>query len=270
MSDASPPQRPPQMSPDGQWVWNGTEWQPVGTHRSVFSSWNSIRVEPAEPTQAVMTQPEPAMSYPMYSVADVEAPPLWQVQSTGRNKYLYAAAGVVALVTAIILVRAMAPFIVWPWAGGSDAQANPAATPSGAATRSDYALADHVAHTTLGPMVTNLNQSMAILRITCNGALTASCQADMTETDKQVKAILAAMDHQTIPACIARPVANLRTVLVNMDAALQASFKAYQALDKNALKQSLYQYSVAQVPIVQDERAVDAAPVACDTQVTGP
>jgi hypothetical protein len=276
MSDSSPPERPPQMSPDGQWVWNGIEWQPVGTHRSVFPSWNSIQVAPAEPaaepSQAVMTEPEPVMAYPVpvYAVADVAAPPLWQVKSTGRNKYFYAAAGIIVLLIAMVFLRSMAPFIVWPWSGGSDTSAKPSPSPPAVATRSDYAMADRLARTTLAPMVTSLNQSMALLRISCNGALTVGCQADLVDTDTKVKAMLVAMDHQRIPDCIAVPFAKLRTVLVNMDTALQASLKAYQALDPAALKQSLYQYSVAQVPIGPDERALDAAPNSCDTQVVGP
>jgi hypothetical protein len=273
MSDSSPPDRPPQMSPDGQWVWNGTEWQPVGSHRSVFPSWNSIRVEPAqpaaEPAQAVMTQPEPVMSYPVYAVADVAAPPLWQRQSTGINKYLYWVAGLVVLVTAIILVNSMAPFIVWPWAGGSDAAPAAAGLPP-LATRSDYARSDRFVRIELTPAMSALAPTVPVLKETCVGLLTSSCQNAIAATDKQVKIVLAAIDRETVPACIAAQVTKLRADLVVTDAALQTGLKGYAENSAPAVNQGVAQFKKTSAPLTADAAAVGAASHSCGTEVVGP
>ncbi len=275
MSDASPPERPPQMSPDGQWVWDGIEWQPVGTHRSVFPSWNSIRVEPAQPAaapapaQAVMEQPQPVMSYPVYAVADAVAPPLWQRQSTGLNKYLYWAAGGIALVTAVILINSMAPFIEWPWSGGSGAA--PAATGlPPLATRTDYARADRFVRLSLGPAMSSLAPTLPVLKETCNGLLTVSCQNAITASDKQVKAVLTAIDGQTIPACIATPVTRLRADLVASDAALQVAQKGYKDNSKSEVTQGVAQFKKVSAPLAAEAAAATPASRLCDTGVAGP
>lgn len=271
-SDASPPQQPPQMSPDGQWVWNGTEWQPVGTHRSVFPSWNSLRVEPAQPVaaqaQAVMTQPEPVMAYPVYAVAEVAAPPLWQRQSTGINKYLYWAAGAIVLVIAVILVNSMAPFIEWPWEASSAAPAATGLPPL--ATRSDYARSDRFLHAELTPAMSALTPSLPVLKETCVGLLTVSCQTAIATSDKQVKVVLAAIDHETMPACIAAPVAKLRADLAATDAALQAGLKGYVDNSKAEVNAGVAQFKKVSAPLAADAAAVTPASHACDTAVVGP
>ena len=272
MSDASPPQQPPQMSPDGQWVWNGTEWQPVGTHRSVFPSWNSIRVEPAQPAaetaRAVMTQPEPVMTYPVYAVAEVAAPPLWQRQSTGMNKYLYWAAGGIVLVIAVILVNSMAPFIEWPWLR-SDATPAAAGLPP-LATRSDYARSDRFLHLELTPAMAALTPTFQVLKETCVGILTVSCQSAIAATDKQVKVVLAAINHETIPFCIAAPVTRLRADLVATDTALQTGLKGYTDNSKIEVDQGVALFNRTSAPLAADAAAVAPASRTCETEVVGP
>jgi hypothetical protein len=262
------------MSPDGKWVWNGAEWQPVGTHKSVFPSWNSIHVEPVqappEPAQAVMDQRQPVLTYPVYAVAEAAPPaPLWQARATGRNKYLYWVAGVVVLVMAVVFLRAMAPFIVWPWSGGADA-APAAAAPTALATRSDYARSDRFLRMSLTPAMSALTPTIPVLKETCNGQLTVSCQAAITATDKQVKIVIAAIDNESIPACIAKPVTKLRADLAASDAALQTSLKGYKDNLKAEVTQGLSTFSRSSAPLVADARAVGPAQVLCDTQVVGP
>jgi hypothetical protein len=273
MSDASPPLQPPQMSPDGQWVWNGAEWQPVGTHRSVFPSWNSIRVEPAQPAaapaQAVMTQPEPVVSYPVYAVADVAAPPLWQPKSTGINKYLYWVAGAIVVIIGFILLNSMAPFISWPWSGGSEAA--PAASPLPAlATRSDYARSDRFVRVELTPAMDALTPTFPVLKETCVGLLTVSCQSAITAADKQVKLVLAAINRETVPACIAAPVAKLRADLVATDLALQTGTKGYTDNSQAEVNQGVAVFKKASAPLAADAAAVTPASHACGTEVVGP
>lgn len=267
----SPPQQPPQMSPDGKWVWNGTEWQPVGTHRSVFPSWNSIHVEAvqAPPAQAVREQPQPALAYPVYAVAAAPAAPLWERKSTGLNKYLYWAAGGIALVIAIVVLMAMAPFIEWPWSGGSNA-APAAAGPPPLATRSDYARADRFLNYALTPAMSALTPTFPVLKETCTGILTVSCQTAISASDKQVKVVLAAIDSETPPVCIAAQVTRLRADLVATDAALELGLKGYLDNSKNEVNQGVAQFKKVSTPLAGDAAAVAPATRACDTVVVGP
>lgn len=272
--DSSPPQQPPQMSPDGQWVWDGTEWQPVGTHRSVFPSWNSLRVEPlqaaAEPAQAVMTQPQPARTYPVYAVAEVAAaPPLWQRQSTGMNRYLYWAAGGIVLVIAVFLLRAMAPFIVWPWSPASESAPAAGADPP-VATRTDYARSDHFLRVSLTPAMNGFSPTVPVLKETCIGPLTVSCQGAIMTTDKQVKLVMAAIDGENIPTCIATPVTKLRADLAASDVALQLALKGYKDNLKAEVTQGVAQFKKTSAPLAADATAVAPAQRLCDTQVVGP
>ena len=68
--DASPPAQPPQMSPDGNWVWDGSQWQPVTgvepTHEGVFAAY-AQKVEAAD--QAVGVAQPAAVAAPVQATA---------------------------------------------------------------------------------------------------------------------------------------------------------------------------------------------------------
>src|SRR6202035_5637006 len=106
----TPPQAGPMLSPDGKWVWDGTQWRPIAHHETLFPSWQSITVEPAgavaeavqAPVQmaapaAVRTQPvDPGLAYPSMP----QSAPAWrrkEPKATGANFYLYFIAGVVGI-----------------------------------------------------------------------------------------------------------------------------------------------------------------------------
>lgn len=272
--DASPPQQPPQVSPDGKWVWNGTEWQPVGTHQSVFPSWNSIRVETVPtavaPVATPVQQSAATLVYPVaYGAAGVAAPPLWQPKSSGLNRYLYWAAGLVALLIVIGAVAAMASSLPLPWVGSSHV-APYQGGPQLLATRSDYARSDRFVNTSLQPAVNDLDATLPVLRLTCVGLLTEGCGNALGATEAKVKLARSAIDGQDVPACIAAQVTKVRADLAISDSALQMALKGFNDNSKTEANTGVTYAIRGSAPIAADTKAVAAGQRACDTQVTGP
>jgi len=278
-SGAGPPPRPPQVSPDGKWVWNGTQWLPVARRDAVFPAWTVIEVEQAEPAPEVPKQelppipvigdepePEPA---PMAYVQDDSAAPAWERPQTGLNKYLYIAAGVVALVMAAIVLNSLGP-IHLPWMPSDTVAPKVSPTPPITA-RSDYASADRLLNGFLGPAFTSLNQTMPVLNETCNGLLTFSCRDRMRDTDAQVKNVISLLDKQVAIACIAAPVAKLKLHVADMEAGLKLALQAYKDNKISELTQGLARYRGAAQAIGADRLAAsNAQKLACSPQLTGP
>jgi hypothetical protein len=128
VSDGSPPQRPPQISPDGKWVWDGTEWQPVAGrdsgHTAVFPAFSAAALDPAlttHPAPVPFRAPVAPVNYAAnYSLAQPQTnAPLWQVKAGHWNKYLYVAAGVIVLVMAGIFLSSLGKIAVPLFAGSS-------------------------------------------------------------------------------------------------------------------------------------------------------
>ena len=133
--DASPPIQPPQLSPDGKWVWDGAQWQPVvgvdSGRAAVFPSWNSIEVPAAQPAVDAVplaVQYEPAAQYQppavdySYAAADEPIVQLWnQPKKGGKTIFLYPVAGLAVLVMAMIVLNSVG-YIAFPWnsAGASN------------------------------------------------------------------------------------------------------------------------------------------------------
>ena len=75
--DTGPPAQPPQLSPDGNWVWDGSQWQPVASagaapaHAGVFKAYDAIVVEPVAPT---IEAAPPAVQYEQQYPLPVPAP----------------------------------------------------------------------------------------------------------------------------------------------------------------------------------------------------
>jgi hypothetical protein len=121
------------MSPDGNWVWDGTQWQPVTgvepSHEGVFAAY-AQKVEAADQAVAV-AQPAavavpvqvaapvqtaaPAMDYPypapaaQYPYPDAEpVVPLWQEpKSSSKTVYLYVGGAVVLFLMVLIVLNTM-------------------------------------------------------------------------------------------------------------------------------------------------------------------
>jgi hypothetical protein len=279
VSEGSPPQRPPQISPDGKWVWDGTEWQPVASrdsgHTAVFPAFNSAAIDPtltAQPAPVPFQAPVAPVNYAAnYSVPQQTNAPLWQVKPGHWNKYLYVAAGVIVLVIAGIFLSSLGP-ISLPWFGGGSQTGTQTPAPSLLSKRSDFAAADQFETGFLQPAIVAMNKSVAAQTLSCNGVLTLSigCQQALTVTDGQVQTALAEVNKEPPPICIAPSVANIKFDLQRMHAFMQNAFQAFTDNSKPELAAAFAGFYLADHSLQLNVNASKAQAAACDTQVTGP
>jgi len=268
------------LSPDGKWVWDGSRWLPLAdpstaTHHAVFAAWNGVRVEApvaveaAPVVKAPRPAPQPVVRYAAPAPAPTEPVPLWRQRTeTGLNKYLYIAAGLIALVVLAVVVNSLG--ITLPWMQATSSGPTAPAGPPPLATRSGYAQAERFITGYLAPAMDNMNQTIATTRETCVGPVTVSCQDAVTETDNQAQALVAIVDQNKVPSCIATPVARFRGDVSKVHDDLQAAIKSFSGT--NTLQTgALISRSAGALPVVPaDYAAITAAKATCDTALVGP
>jgi hypothetical protein len=290
--DASPPAQPPQMSPDGNWVWDGSQWQPVTAvepgHQGVFAAY-AHKVEAAEqviaasPPSAVAAPAQvapPAVEYQYPApAADYYPPaesvvPMWQQpKSSGKTIYLYAGGAVVLFLMVLIVLNTI-NFLSLPFIGGRTSSNSPVATsPSPSAspvTRSEYGRADAFLNGSI------YNSLVALAQVdtgmpTCNGEFTNACFDAITVTDPPMKSILSVIAQASIPACIAVPMKQFKDDLAYMEGGLQSSLKAYKDGNHNELIDGLSRWVVFYNRIGPDFQGTNAILHArCNTDKLGP
>jgi hypothetical protein len=275
---------PPLISPDGEWIWDGEQWQPVAkpqevSHQAVFAAWKGIAAEKAQPdqvaqaarpTQAQVPASPPVIDNP-FQVPAAPGIPLWQqTPKSGMTKYLYIAAGLIAVVVAAYFLSSLSS-ITWPWTPAPPPGPIPTTPTPPLKARSDSARASLFYSGVLVPSLGGLDQSLPILKETCTGSLTFSCQNAINDGDKDIKHVLFVIDHQTIPACIAKHVTRLRLDLTGMDSALQTALLGYQDNRASELSQGLSGFSTASQTLQADINAIGTAQKnLCSAQVVGP
>lgn len=268
------------LSPDGKWVWDGTKWLALAdpstaNHHAVFAAWNSVRIEapvapePARPAPVQVRAVAPVVTYAAPAV-EADAPPLWQQQpSTGLNKYLYIVAGVIAVVVVAVVVNSFGP-ITLPWMQNTSSSPDAAAGPPPPATRSGYAQAERLISALLAPAMNDMDQRIVTTRETCVGPVTVSCEDAVTETDNQAQALLAVIDHETVPFCIATPVARLRADVSKVHDDLKATLKSFAGNNSFQTNDYLARYASAVQALRPDFAAISAAKPSCDIALVGP
>ena len=257
--DASPPVQPPQLSPDGKWVWDGAQWQPVVSGESgraaVFPSWNSINVDPvplaveAEPVvqyPPVAQYQPPAVDY-SYGAADEPIVPLWQRQRPGKvSTYLYPVAGLAVLVMAMMVLNSVG-YIQFPWnaAGASRSAANHSTQPSPTPDFSgpDSVRADRFLTKTLAPVVAAFEKTVTPMNLHCFKTLVTNCYDAITTAQPLVKNILAAIQNGDVPKCIASQMATVQTSVSQMDQQLQVAIGAFQDNTPEELYTGMYRFN---------------------------
>jgi hypothetical protein len=301
--DPGPPIPPPQLSPDGKWVWDGTQWQPIAdssepVHKGVFAAWNSIQVEPADPVADLAQRapmqirapvplavqmsppmeaqaPQPEIDY-SYTVNDPTITPLWlQPKSSGVTKYLYFGAGLVVVVIVLMLLNSL-NFVSLPFIGassGTQQAAKPSPTPSAytpAPVRSEFSRADGFLNGSLGPAIDSLAQPITGMQ-SCNGTLSNACFDAMNAASAPLKNVLVVIDKGPIPQCIAAPMKGLRADFVNMQTGLTRALKGYNDNQRAELDSGLYAFVRNAQALPADAKAVDQAQkTLCSTDPEGP
>jgi hypothetical protein len=290
--DASPPAQPPQMSPDGNWVWDGSQWQPVTgvepTHEGVFAAY-APKVAAAE--QAVAAAPPMAVAAPVQvappvveyqypaPAADYYPPaesvvPLWQQpKSSGKTVYLYAGGAVVLFVMVLIVLNTInflsLPFIGRGTSSNTPDAAKPSASPS-PVTRSEYSRADVLLNGSLVPALAALAEIDPPMA-TCSGDFTNACFNAITVTEPPTKHVLDLIDQTSIPACIADPMKKFRDDVAYMEGGLQNALKAFKTNNHSQLVDGLYRFNHFDVEMGPDVAATSAAMKArCSKEKEGP
>ena len=277
------------LSPDGKWVWDGQQWQPIAQHESVFPSWQSIAVEPAAAAPvapvapAAMPGPAPAIVQPAVNPAMYfpQAPqqnaPLWkrgqEPKQTGMNNMLYIAAGVVVIV--IILVVLNSVFPLWLLLPGPKASAGPpppkASPVPQLAVRSDYGRADYFINVQLGKEMETLNPALTATSQECTKQLTNSCEAALTAVVPEIKTTVGIIDKATLPLCISPQVAKVRVDIMNMQSALDVAGNAYNHNQGSELAFAMGTFVRYRAVFNGDVAALPAiAKAKCDPTQTGP
>jgi hypothetical protein len=280
------------MSPDGNWVWDGTQWQPVTavepTHEGVFAAYGP-KVEAAE--QAVAAAPPMAAAAPVQvapPAAQYQYPapapdyyppaesvlPLWQQPKTsGKTVYLYAGGAVVLFLMVLIVLNTI-NFLSLPFIGGRTSSNPPVATkPSlspSPVSRSESSRAEAFVTGSLGPALESLTATMAAVNA-CNGTMSNSCFNAINASDPQLKNVLSVIDHASIPSCIALTTANVRSDLVVMEAGLQLALKGYKDQVLSEVVDGVYRFTHYGQAMVANGHAVEsAAQTYCNTDLEGP
>jgi len=296
-ADAGPPLQPPQLSPDGNYVWDGSQWQPIAdvanpTHKGVFAAWNSIQVEPADPVaesakrapvqvQAPVQmqvapqvmEPAPDVDY-SYSVDDPVGTPLWQQPTKpGKTTYLYVGAGLVIAVMAILILNSLnfTQYLPWSSAGSSSSSVqSPQPTPTADRTRSEFGRADRFLNVSLAPAMSVLDEAVQLMQA-CNGTLSNSCYDAIRSTEPQVKRVLSVIDYGTIPLCIAAPIKSLRADVANMDVGIQLALKGYTDNRSGEVGNGVSQFNRSAQAAQADVHAADQArKTQCTPDLEGP
>lgn len=245
--DAGPPAQPPQLSPDGNWVWDGSQWQPVTgggeapAHAGVFKAYDSIVVEPVAPTiepappaaqyEQQYPLPVPAQDY-SYGGSQPDLTPLWQqTKGGGYGRYLYFVAAIALFVMVLIVLSSMnfvqLPFInVGSKASPSQVAAQPSPTPD--TSGPDSVRADRFLNGQLKPALAGLDQTVPALNQACLGIASTACFDAITASEQQVKTLVTAFTNADIPSCIRVLMTEMQTYVKGMYDSLQGALKGFQ------------------------------------------
>src|SRR3981081_3382230 len=145
---SSPPQNPPQLSPDGRWVWDGHQWQPVPVVAGDVAGVVPAPAPTPEPAAAAWTPAAVAYTPPQVEtpgipyavpVAEETEVPLWvEKPRQGISMYLFAATALVVLIMAMMALNSM-NIVRMPWESDGQIKVKPAASPTPLlATRSEF------------------------------------------------------------------------------------------------------------------------------------
>lgn len=274
---ASPPSTPPQLSPDGRWVWDGRQWQPVPV---VLGD-----VAGVVPATAPAPAPAPAAVYPSaqaqtpavpYAVPGPSEVPLWEEQPApsglgGKSMYLFGAAAFVVLIMAMMALNSL-NIVRMPWQSDGQMPSRPVVTPTPPLpARTDYARAESFLNYSLAPVLVTFGENVTTHSQQCTGAMTVSCNDALITTDNQMVKVLAVIDHGNIPPCIAGPVARMRIDLANMQGALRLAITGFKENKAATVRAGLSQFGSQGAAFQTDAKAADQAlKTVCNTQLAGP
>jgi hypothetical protein len=249
---------PPQLSPDGKWIWDGQKWLPLppaGAAAPILES---------APTSYVTPEPQPAPVAFVYTpVAPVT--PLWEEPApSGPSIYSYGALGAVGLVLLLVLLN-VTNIISIPWPGASSGPTVTMVHGSPKPLVSDYVLADHFLNLSLGPAIVTLAKTLPPVNASCGtgATLSSACHNAILATNDQMANVLSVIDHAGIPACIAYGVKALRIDLQDMAGGIGVALHGFQDSSADEVNTGIYHFAVVAQSLQSDATRIDTEVQAC-------
>jgi hypothetical protein len=287
--EAGPPAQPPQLSPDGNWVWDGSQWQPVTgggaapAHAGVFKAYDTIVVEPVAPTiEAAPPAVQYEQQYPLpvpvqdysYGGSQPDLTPLWQqTKGGGYGRYLYFVAAIALFVMVLIVLSSM-NFVQLPFINaGSKSTPNPVAaqpSPTPDTSGPDSVRADRFMNGQLRPALVPFDETLPPLIRGCTGNLSTACFDALTATDQQVKKLMLVISNGDIPSCISVPMTKMKADVKGMDDQLQSALSAFADNNKYTLQSGVRGFSSRVDAATADITATEQAQKKCYTVVLPP
>ena len=224
---------PPQVSPDGKWVWDGQRWVPI-------------------PSMEVVA-PEPTI-------------PLWQQRTpSGPSIYRYAAGAAVVIVLLLVGLNAT-NIIQIPWPGSSPTVTMVHGSPKPLV--SDYDQASRFLGLSLGPAIVSLANTLPAVKSGCTGTLSAQCYTALNATNDQMNNTLAIIDKGGIPPCISIGVKQFRADLQNMGGGLGVALRAYRDNSVDEINAGLQQFASVAQALEPDATTIDSEVNNCSKVIT--
>jgi hypothetical protein len=278
---ASPTLLPPQLSPDGKWIWDGHQWQPLPD--ATWEPAAEVVLPQAVPVAAPIqqrAQPSPveiqpqqapvryvAAAYPVADIAVVDAPvvPLWvEPARSGLTIYMYAGAAAVVLVM-LMMVLNSTNIIQLPWPGGASSSAGVQQPPT--PKTSDYARADRFLNVYLAPALPSLSHTLPALQSACTGTLSSGCLTALNAARQQMTTLLSTIDHGDVPTCIAGGAKAARFDLQSMADSIDMSLNGYQDNNGAEVYQGIYRFAYFGRSLKADPAAITAQKTHCSKVV---
>jgi hypothetical protein len=278
---ASPTLLPPQLSPDGKWIWDGHQWQPLPE-----STWEpaaevvlpqavavAAPIQPRVQARQVALQPQPAaVNYPAanypaagYPAADAPITPLWaEPAKSGLTIYMYAGAAAVVLVM-LMMVLNSTNIIQLPWPGSASSSAGVQHPP--APKTSDYARADRFLNVYLAPALPSVAHTLPALQSACTGTLSNGCLTALNASRQQMTTFLSTVDNGDVPPCISGVAKAARFDLQSMADAIDMSLKGYQDNNGADVYKGIYRFAYFGRSLKADPAAVNAQKAHCSKVV---
>jgi hypothetical protein len=263
--EASPPSLPPQISPDGKWIWDGQQWQPLpeATWEPAAAAVIPQAAVVAAPVQRrvqyrpLETEPQPAAySYP---VAETPVTPLWEEPAprSGLTLFMYAGAAVVVLVMLMVLWSANVIQLPWP-----SSSASPVPSRSPAPLTPEYSRADGFSKL-LTPTLVNVGRTLPALQTACTGTLSNRCLTAINSARDQMSEFLSMIDHADHPPCIAAGTQAMRSDVQSMADGLDLSMTGYQDYNGAEVYQGIYHFAYFGRYLQADAAAINAEKAKC-------
>jgi hypothetical protein len=263
---------PPQLSPDGKWIWDGSQWQPLPetTWEPAAEAVIPQAVAVAAPVQPRVVEYTPVEIQPQeasFSYPEAETPvtPLWaEAPRSGLTLYMYAGAAAVVLVM-LMIVLSSTNLIQLPWPSGASGSASPTIKP--APKTSDYARADRFENVYLAPALPSVSHTLPALQSACTGTLSNGCLTALNAARQQMTTLLSTIDNGDAPTCIAAGAQAARFDLQSMADSVDMALNGYQDNSGAEVYKGIYRFAYFGRSLKADPAAINAQKARCSKAV---